>query len=186
MAQQLTTRMGTPSSRAMANLQRTALPRRSPSGHGPGHRQLRLGVVLHGDHRCRQQCRDRALRRRHQRRRARGPRHQSHAPPRPRSPSSPTRRATSTPRCCPATSREALRASRRQRHRRHHPQYVDKSEKVKVGSIVITSGRQGSVFERGSPSARSSVAQQDVELYQNISVTPRRLPQLDLVQVLVR
>jgi rod shape-determining protein MreC len=67
-------------------------------------------------------------------------------------------------------------------------EYVDKSEKVKVGQYVVTSGRNGSVFVRGIPIGQvESVGQQDVELYQSIAIKPfvdfRRL---DLVMVVTR
>jgi len=66
--------------------------------------------------------------------------------------------------------------------------YVDKSERVKVGQYVVTSGRKGSIFVRGIPiGVVESVGSQEVELYQSIAVRPfvdfRRL---DLVQVVVR
>jgi len=67
-------------------------------------------------------------------------------------------------------------------------QYVDKSEAVKVGQLVVTSGRNGSVFERGIPIGQvASVGQQEVELYQNIGMTPWvDFRKLDLVQVVVK
>ena len=67
-------------------------------------------------------------------------------------------------------------------------QYVDKTENVKVGQYVVTSGRLGSIFVRGIPIGQvASVASQDVDLYQNISVTPFvDFRQLDLVQVIIR
>jgi len=52
-------------------------------------------------------------------------------------------------------------------------QYVDKSETVKPGQFVVTSGRQGSIFVRGIPIGRvESVGTQEVELYQSITVRP--------------
>ena len=56
-----------------------------------------------------------------------------------------------------------------------------------AGQIVVTSGQQGSIFTRGIPVGQvSSVAQQDVELYQSISVTPYvDFHTLDLVMVVL-
>jgi rod shape-determining protein MreC len=67
-------------------------------------------------------------------------------------------------------------------------QYVDKNERVKVGQYIVTSGRQGSVFMRGIPVGQiESVGNQDVELYQSISLDPFvDFRKLDLVQVVVR
>jgi rod shape-determining protein MreC len=67
-------------------------------------------------------------------------------------------------------------------------QYVDKNEKVKVGEYVVTSGRMNSIFVRGIPIGQvESVASQDVDLYQNISVSPFvNFRELDLVQVVIR
>ena len=64
-------------------------------------------------------------------------------------------------------------------------QYVDRSEKVVTGQVVMTSGMKGSIFTRGIPIGQvSAVAQQDVELYQSISVTPYvDFHTLDLVMV---
>ena len=64
-------------------------------------------------------------------------------------------------------------------------QYVDRSQKVVTGQVVMTSGMQGSIFTRGIPIGQvSAVAQQDVELYQSISVTPYvDFHTLDLVMV---
>jgi len=64
-------------------------------------------------------------------------------------------------------------------------QYVDRSEKVVTGQLVMTSGMKGSIFTRGIPIGQvSAVAQQDVELYQSISVTPYvDFHTLDLVMV---
>ncbi len=67
-------------------------------------------------------------------------------------------------------------------------EYVDKTEKVKVGQYVVTSGRNGSVFVSGIPiGVVESVGTQDVELYQSIAIKPfvdfRRL---DIVQVVTR
>lgn len=67
-------------------------------------------------------------------------------------------------------------------------QYVDKSHKVSVGQDVLTSGSTGSIFVRGIPIGTvSAVAQQDVELYQNVSVAPYvDFHTLDLVMVVSR
>ena len=67
-------------------------------------------------------------------------------------------------------------------------QYVDKSEKVKIGEYVVTSGRDSTAFVRGIPIGRvSSVGLQDVELYQNIAVQPWvDFHKLDIVQVIVK
>lgn len=67
-------------------------------------------------------------------------------------------------------------------------QYVDKSAKVSVGQLVATSGMKGSIFVRGIViGAVSSVGQQDVELYQSISVKPSvDFHTLDLVMVVER
>jgi rod shape-determining protein MreC len=64
-------------------------------------------------------------------------------------------------------------------------QYVDRSEKVVNGQVVVTSGMENSIFTRGIPIGQvSAVAQQDVELYQSISVTPYvDFHTLDLVMV---
>lgn len=66
-------------------------------------------------------------------------------------------------------------------------QYVDRSEKVQIGQVVVTSGIKGSIFTRGIPIGQvSGVAQQDVELYQSISVTPWvDFHTLDLVMVVL-
>ena len=66
-------------------------------------------------------------------------------------------------------------------------QYVDRSEKVVTGQVVMTSGMKGSIFTRGIPIGQvSAVAQQDVELYQSISVTPYvDFHTLDLVMVVL-
>ena len=66
--------------------------------------------------------------------------------------------------------------------------YVDKSEKVKVNQIIVTSGRNGSVFVPGIPIGRvATVGQQDVELYQAIAVKPFvDFRKLDIVAVLTR
>lgn len=67
-------------------------------------------------------------------------------------------------------------------------EYVDKSEKVKVGQDVVTSGMQGSIFVRGIPvGVVESVGKQDVELYQSIAVQPFvDFHKLDIVQVVER
>ena len=64
-------------------------------------------------------------------------------------------------------------------------QYVDRSEKVVAGQVVVTSGMKGSIFTANIPIGYvSAVAQQDVELYQSISVTPYvDFHTLDLVMV---
>ncbi len=64
-------------------------------------------------------------------------------------------------------------------------QYVDRSEKVVAGQVVVTSGMKGSIFTPDIPIGQvSAVAQQDVELYQSISVTPYvDFHTLDLVMV---
>jgi rod shape-determining protein MreC len=66
-------------------------------------------------------------------------------------------------------------------------QYVDRSEKVVNGQVVVTSGMKSSIFTRGIPIGQvSAVAQQDVELYQSISVTPYvDFHTLDLVMVVL-
>jgi len=67
-------------------------------------------------------------------------------------------------------------------------EYVDKSEKVKEGQYVVTSGRNGSVFVRGIPiGVVESVSAQEVELYQSIAVKPFvDFRKLDIVQVVTR
>jgi rod shape-determining protein MreC len=67
-------------------------------------------------------------------------------------------------------------------------QYVDKNERIKVGQLVVTSGRKGSIFVRGIPvGVVESVGLQEVELYQSIAVGPWvDFRTLDLVQVVVR
>jgi rod shape-determining protein MreC len=67
-------------------------------------------------------------------------------------------------------------------------QYVDRSEKVQTGQVVVTSGMKGSIFTKGIPIGQvSAVAQQDVELYQSISVTPYvDFHTLDLVMVVLQ
>lgn len=67
-------------------------------------------------------------------------------------------------------------------------QYVDKSEKVQVGSYVLTSGIKGSIFVRGIPiGVVTQVGQQDVELYQSIAVQPFvDFHRLDLVMVVLQ
>jgi rod shape-determining protein MreC len=66
--------------------------------------------------------------------------------------------------------------------------YVDKSEKVKVGQFVVTSGRNGSIFVKGIPIGRvESVGSQEVELYQSIAVKPSvDFRKLDIVAVITR
>ncbi|MEZ5126695.1 MAG: rod shape-determining protein MreC [Thermoleophilia bacterium] len=65
--------------------------------------------------------------------------------------------------------------------------YVDKSERVKVGEYVVTSGREGSIFVRGIPiGSVESVGSQEVELYQNIAIKPFvDFRKLDIVQVVI-
>ena len=67
-------------------------------------------------------------------------------------------------------------------------QYVAKSEEVKTGEFVVTSGRQGSIFVRGIPIGQvESVGAQEVELYQSITVTPAvDFRELDIVMVVRR
>jgi rod shape-determining protein MreC len=64
-------------------------------------------------------------------------------------------------------------------------QYVAKSEEVKVGQFVVTSGRQGSIFVRGIPIGQvESVGTQEVELYQSITLSPAvDFRKLDIVMV---
>ena len=66
-------------------------------------------------------------------------------------------------------------------------EYVDRSQKVVAGQVVATSGQKNSIFTRGIPIGYvSAVAQQDVELYQSISVTPYvDFHTLDLVEVVL-
>lgn len=66
--------------------------------------------------------------------------------------------------------------------------YVDKSEKVKVGQGVVTSGRNGSIFVKGILIGTvESVGQQEVELYQSIAVKPSvDFRKLDIVAVITR
>jgi rod shape-determining protein MreC len=66
--------------------------------------------------------------------------------------------------------------------------YVDKSEKVKVGQDVVTSGRNGSIFVKGIPIGTvESVGSQEVELYQSIAVKPFvDFRKLDIVAVITR
>jgi rod shape-determining protein MreC len=67
-------------------------------------------------------------------------------------------------------------------------QYVDRSQKVSTGQMVVTSGMKSSIFTKGIPIGQvSAVAQQDVELYQSISVTPYvDFHTLDLVMVVLQ
>jgi len=67
-------------------------------------------------------------------------------------------------------------------------QYVDRSEKVLAHQVVVTSGMNRSIFTRGIPIGWvSAVAQQDVELYQSISVTPYvDFHTLDMVMVVLQ
>jgi rod shape-determining protein MreC len=67
-------------------------------------------------------------------------------------------------------------------------QYVDKSEKVKVGQDVVTSGMNGSIFARGIPIGQVvSVGSQEVALYQAVAIKPFvDFRALDLVQVVTR
>ena len=66
--------------------------------------------------------------------------------------------------------------------------YVDKSEKVKIGQYVVTSGRNGSIFVKGIPIGQvESVGSQEVELYQSIAVKPFvDFRKLDIVSVITR
>jgi rod shape-determining protein MreC len=67
-------------------------------------------------------------------------------------------------------------------------QYVDKSAKVEQGEFLVTSGMKGSIFIPGIPIGTiESVAQQEVELYQSVSVRPFvDFRALDLVMVVER
>lgn len=67
-------------------------------------------------------------------------------------------------------------------------EYVDKEHRVERGQVVVTSGRSGSIFVRGIPIGTvSAVGQQDVELYQSVSVAPYvDFRTLDLVMVVTR
>jgi rod shape-determining protein MreC len=67
-------------------------------------------------------------------------------------------------------------------------QYVDKSEAVKKGQFVVTSGREGSIFVRGIPIGEiESVGAQEVELYQNVTLRPAvDFRKLDIVMVVRR
>ncbi len=67
-------------------------------------------------------------------------------------------------------------------------EYVDKSEKVKVGQFVVTSGLNGSIFVKGILIGRvASVGSQEVELYQSIAVKPSvDFRKLDIVAVITR
>lgn len=66
--------------------------------------------------------------------------------------------------------------------------YVDKSEKVRVGQDVVTSGRNGSIFVKGILIGTvESVGSQEVELYQSIAVKPSvDFRKLDIVAVITR
>jgi rod shape-determining protein MreC len=66
--------------------------------------------------------------------------------------------------------------------------YVDKSEKIKVGQDVVTSGRNGSIFVKGIPIGTvESVGSQEVELYQSIAIKPFvDFRKLDIVAVITR
>ena len=67
-------------------------------------------------------------------------------------------------------------------------QYVDKQEEIEVGQYVTTSGIQGSLFIRGIPiGVVETVAVQDVDLYQSITVRPfADFHTLDIVSVVCR
>lgn len=67
-------------------------------------------------------------------------------------------------------------------------QYVDKQEEVEAGQYVTTSGIQGSLFIRGIPiGVVETVAVQDVDLYQSITVRPFvDFHTLDIVSVVCR
>lgn len=64
-------------------------------------------------------------------------------------------------------------------------QFVDKSEDVRGGQFVVTSGRQGSIPVRGIPIGQvESVGAEEVELYQSITVLPSvDFRKLDIVMV---
>lgn len=66
--------------------------------------------------------------------------------------------------------------------------YVDKSEEVKQGQLIVTSGRSGSVFIRGIPIGQvQSVGAQEVQLYQSITLSPAvDFRKLDIVMVVKR
>lgn len=67
-------------------------------------------------------------------------------------------------------------------------QYAAKSEEIKTGQFVVTSGRQGSIFVRGIPIGQvESVGSQEVELYQSVTVRPSvDFRKLDVVMVVRR
>ncbi len=67
-------------------------------------------------------------------------------------------------------------------------QYVDKKEEIEVGQYVTTSGIRGSLFIRGIPiGVVETVAVQDVDLYQSITVRPfADFRTLDIVSVVCR
>ncbi len=67
-------------------------------------------------------------------------------------------------------------------------QYAAKSEEIKTGQFVVTSGRQGSIFVRGIPIGQvESVGSQEVELYQSVTVrTSVDFRKLDVVLVVRR
>ncbi len=67
-------------------------------------------------------------------------------------------------------------------------QYVDKAEEVKAGQYIVTSGMAGSVLTRGIPIGQvASVSNQEVELYQAITIQPFvDLRKLDLVYAVKR
>jgi rod shape-determining protein MreC len=67
-------------------------------------------------------------------------------------------------------------------------EYVDKSEKVKVGQFIVTSGLWDSIYVKGIPIGQvESVGSQEVELYQSVAVDPAvDFRKLDVVQVVVR
>ena len=66
--------------------------------------------------------------------------------------------------------------------------YVDKSEEVKQGQLIVTSGRSGSVFIRGIPIGQvQSVGAQEVQLYQSVTLSPAvDFRKLDIVMVVKR
>jgi rod shape-determining protein MreC len=67
-------------------------------------------------------------------------------------------------------------------------QYVDKKEEIEAGQYVTTSGLQGSLFVRGIPiGVVETVAVQDVDLYQSVTVRPfADFHTLDIVRVVCR
>lgn len=66
--------------------------------------------------------------------------------------------------------------------------FVNKEDTLKVGQYVVTSGHKGSIFIPGIPvGVVANIGQQDVELYQNVLITPLvDFHKLDLVMVVRR